>query len=191
MHEDKARWNEKYKSKPMPDEASEILKKNLHLAKKGRALDIACGMGRNTRYLAEQGFKVDAVDLSDYALSRLEDRETINKIEADLDSYEFETEAYELILKINYLDRNIFAKIIAALKEGGIFIYETFVETPTAEEYHKPTRAEFHLKRGELLMAFAALEIISYEEKDAINLRGEKVRVASLVAAKRQSRQLL
>lgn len=184
MHEDKARWNEKYLSKPMPDEASEILKKNLPLAKKGRALDIACGMGRNTHYLAEQGFKVDAVDLSDYALSKVEDHENINKIEADLDSYKFEIEAYELILKINYLDRKMFPKIIKALKKGGLFIYETFVETQTGEGYHNPTNPDFHLKRGELPRAFEALETISYEERDAINLRGEKVRIASFVARK-------
>jgi SAM-dependent methyltransferase len=184
MHEDKARWNEKYLSKPMPDEASEILKKNLHLAKKGRALDIACGMGRNTHYLAEHGFDVDAVDLSDYALSKVKEMDAITKIEADLDSYEFEIEAYDLILKINYLDRKMFPKIITALKKGGLFIYETFVETPTTEGYHNPTRAEFHLKREELPKAFEALELISYKERDAINLRGEKVRIASFVARK-------
>jgi SAM-dependent methyltransferase len=191
MHEDKARWNEKYLSKPMPDEASEILKNNLHLAKRGRALDIACGMGRNTHYLAEHGFDVDAVDLSDYALSKVKEMDAITKIEADLDSYEFQIEAYDLILKINYLDRKMFPKIVKALKKGGLFIYETFVETPTGKEYHNPTRAEFHLKREELPQAFEALELISYEERDAINLRGEKVRIASFVARNTKSCQML
>jgi SAM-dependent methyltransferase len=141
-------------------------------------------MGRNTHYLAEHGFDVDAVDLSDYALSKVKEMDAITKIEADLDSYEFEIEAYDLILKINYLDRKMFPKIITALKKGGLFIYETFVETPTTEGYHNPTRAEFHLKREELPKAFEALELISYKERDAINLRGEKVRIASFVARK-------
>ncbi len=185
MLEDKKRWNEKYQVSPMPRETSEILKENIHLAKKGRALDIACGTGRNTHFLADNGFRVDAVDLSDYALERVRTDENIHKIEADLDSYEFETEAYELILKVNYLDRRMFPKIIKALKKGGVFIYETFVKTETGEGYHNPTNPDFHLDRDELPQAFAELEILSYEERDAINLRGEKVRVASFVGKKR------
>ena len=65
MKEDKARWNEKYVSCPMPDGTSDILKENIHLAHKGKALDIACGMGRNTHFMADKGFDVDAVDISD------------------------------------------------------------------------------------------------------------------------------
>lgn len=185
MQEDKQRWNEKYLVAPMPQETSDILKDNIHLAQKGRALDIACGTGRNTHFLADKGFIVDAVDFSDYALEKIRYDEKIHKIEADLDNYTFEENAYDLILKVNYLDRKMFPNIIKALKKGGIFIYETFVKTPTGEGYHNPTNPDFHLDRDELPMAFGELEILSYEEKDAINLRGEKVRVASFVGRKR------
>jgi len=184
MINDKQRWNEKYLVAPMPKETSEILIENIGLAKKGRALDIACGMGRNTHYLADHGFYVDAIDLSDYALKQVRDADNINKIDADLDNYVFDEECYDLIIKINYLDRNMFERIIKALKKEGVFIYETFVKTPTGEGYHNPTNPNFHLDLDELPKAFSELEIISYEEKDAINLRGEKVRIASLVAKK-------
>ena len=185
MLEDKQRWNEKYLVAPMPKETSEILIKNIKLAHKGRALDIACGMGRNTHYLADNGFEVDAVDLSDYALKQVRDHDNINKIEADLDSYSFEEGAYELILKVNYLDRKMFSGIIKALKKEGVFIYETFVKTPHAQGYHNPTNPDFHLDLNELPQAFSVLDIISYEEKDALNLRGEKVRIASFVGRKK------
>jgi len=184
MQEDKQRWNEKYLVAPMPKETSEILVENIALANKGRALDIACGMGRNTHYLADNGFIVDAVDLSDYALDQVRDADNINKIDADLDNYEFKENTYDLIIKINYLDRKMFQGIIKALKKDGIFIYETFVKTPTGEGYHNPTNPDFHLDLNELPKAFSELEIISYQEKDAINLRGEKVRIASFVARK-------
>jgi len=184
MQEDKQRWNEKYLVAPMPKETSTILIENIDLANKGRALDIACGMGRNTHYLADNGFIVDAVDLSDYALEQVRDAQNINKIDADLDSYVFEEDTYDLILKVNYLDRKMFIGIIKALKKDGIFIYETFVKTPTGEGYHNPTNPDFHLDLDELPKAFCELEIISYVEKDAINLRGEKVRIASFVGRK-------
>jgi SAM-dependent methyltransferase len=184
MKEDKQRWNEKYLVAPMPQETSEILIENIHLVTRGRALDIACGMGRNTHFMADSGFVVDAVDLSDYALSKIRQDDKINKIDADLDTYVFEEDAYDLILKINYLDRKMFPGIINALKKEGIFIYETFVKTETGEGYHNPTNPDFHLDRDELPKAFGALEILFYKEQDAINLRGEKVRVASFVGKK-------
>lgn len=185
MLEDKARWNEKYVSCPMPDGTSDILKENIHFAPVGKALDIACGMGRNTHFMADKGFEVDAVDISDFALSKVRTAENIHKIETDLDSYELTADHYDLILKINYLDRRLFPMIIKALKKNGIFIYETFVKTPSGEEYHNPTNPDFHLDRDELPKFFGELEIISYEERDAINLRDEKVRVASFVGRKR------
>jgi len=184
MVNDKKRWNEKYLVAPMPKETSEILGENIALASKGRALDIACGMGRNTHFLADNGFEVDAVDFSDYALKQVREAKNIHKIDTDLDNYVFEEDAYELILKINYLDRKMFPNIIKALKKDGIFIYETFVKTPGGNEYHNPTNPDFHLDLNELPQAFSLLEILSYEEKDAINLRGEKVRIASFVGRK-------
>lgn len=185
MIEDKDRWNEKYLLAPMPKETSEILIKNISLAKKGMALDIACGMGRNTHYLADNGFNVDAVDLSDYALKQVRDADNINKIDADLDTYVFKENSYDLIVKVNYLDRKMFAPIIKALKQEGVFIYETFVKTPTGNGYHNPTNPDFHLDLDELPKAFSVLNILSYEEKDAVNLRGEKVRIASFVGQKK------
>jgi len=186
MISDKQRWNEKYVSGfPMPHDTSDILKENIHLVKRGKALDIACGMGRNTHFLADEGFVVDAVDLSDFALSKVRECEEINKIETDLDTYQLEVDRYDLIVKINYLERNLFSQIIKALKKDGIFIYETFVEREgEGEGYHPSSNPAFLLKNNEVPEVFAELEIISYIERDALNLRDEKVRVASFVGRK-------
>ncbi len=168
----------------MPDWPSELLVENIGLAKPGRALDIACGTGRNTHFMADKGFVVDAVDLSDYALSQVRDDTAINKIDADLDDYSLPEDSYDLIVKFNFLDRNLFSQIIKALKKDGVFIYETFVKTPTGEGYHNPTNPDFHLDRDEVPKVFSELELIFYEERDTINLRDEKVRVASYVGRK-------
>lgn len=186
MLSDKQRWNEKYSQGfPMPNDTSDILKDNLHLVNRGKALDIACGMGRNTHFLVDNGFLVDAVDLSDYALSQVREHENINKIETDLDTYQLEADMYDLIVKINYLERNLFPQIIKALKKDGVFIYETFVEREgEGEGYHPSSNPAFLLRKNEVPEAFSELEIISYLERDTINLRNEKVRVASFVGRK-------
>jgi len=183
MTEDKQRWNEKHQDKPMPHDVAPILVKYIKEAKVGDALDLACGTGRNTHYLADKGFIVDAIDYSDYALSQIKNLSTINKQEIDIDNYTIKPNSYDLILNINYLDRRLFPQIKDALKPGGIVIFETFI-IAHGEVYHQPTNLDFVLRKNELLHAFIGIDIIYYEEHEEINLRGERIKVASLVGRK-------
>ena len=183
MIEDKERWNIRHVKKPMKHTVSPIVQNYVKHSKVGTALDLACGTGRNTHFLEELGFKVDAVDLSDYALSKIKDTPSIAKIEVDLDEYTLEKNRYDLIVNTNYLNRRLMAQMIDALKEGGLIIFETFIEA-----HEKPEQGsmnpDYLLEKNELLKAFIDLDIIFYEEKDGINLRGEKNKTASLVAKK-------
>ncbi len=183
MLEDKERWNRRHVEKPMRHNVEPILEQYIAEAKVGEALDIACGIGRNTHFMAEKGFIVDAVDLSDYALSQVKNMATINKIEADLDTYNLSFNKYDLIVNINYLNRRFFPQIQEALKKDGVIIFDTFIVAHG--DFDQPANPEYLLRKNELLHAFIGLDIIYYEEKDETNLRGEKTRVASLVARKR------
>ena len=182
MIEDKARWNKRHVEKPMRHNVEPIIEKYIGEANIGEALDIACGTGRNTHFLAEKGFIVDAVDLSDYALGEIKNLATINKIEKDLDTYNLAVNKYDLIVNINYLNRRFYPQIKEALKSGGILIYETFIVAHG--DFRNPANPEFLLRKNELLHTFIGLDTIYYEERNEINLRGEKIRVASLVARK-------
>jgi len=182
MIEDKKRWNVRHVEKPMRKNVEPLVEKYVDLATVGNALDIACGTGRNTHFLAKKGFMVDAVDLSDYALSCIDEDKKINKIEVDLDEYTLASKKYDLIININYLQRRFFPQIKEALKEGGVVIFETFIVAHG--DFNNPANPEYLLRKNELLHAFIGLDIVYYEEKDEVNLRGEKIRVASLVAQK-------
>ncbi len=182
MDDDKIRWNRKYETLPMPTHVSKTVKHHVGKAPQGAALDIACGQGRNSIFLAEQGFRVDAVDISDVALSYLEGVNNVNAICADLDQYALERD-YAVIINVNYLDRALIPKMKQALQCGGILIFETFVEAE-GENFHQPSNADYLLHVNELLTLFRDFEVIYYEEKVECNLRGEKVKIASLVARK-------
>lgn len=65
-------WDEKFEKrsdKLLSPEKSVV--KNLKHFKVGSVLDIACGDGRNTIFLIENGFKVTGIDFSNEALLRL------------------------------------------------------------------------------------------------------------------------
>ena len=183
MIEDKQRWNERHVTKPMRHTVAPILQHYIEHSKVGNALDLACGTGRNTHYLEKLGFVVDAVDLSDYALSQIEDSPNIQKIEVDLDEYDLEKAKYDLIVNCNYLNRRLMNQMVDSLKEEGLIIFETFIEAHEKPEQGSMNPA-YLLQRNELVNVFGDLDIIFYEEKDGVNLRGEKNKTASLVAKK-------
>ncbi len=184
MIEDKERWNVRHVTKPMKYTVSPILEKYISHARVGNVLDLACGTGRNTHFLEKLGFKVDAVDLSDYALSCVKDSKNITKIEVDLDSYDLKKASYDLIVNTNYLNRRLMAQMSDSLVDGGVIVFETFIVAHDKPEQGS-MNPEYLLAKNELLNVFRDLDIIYYEERDDINMRGERVTVASLVAKKR------
>jgi len=179
--QDRERWNQKYLSGFSAEkEPSEIVKNFYHLAKVGRVLDIAAGLGRNSLFLAEKGFTVDAVDVSDVAIEKLKTlHPNINPIHQDLKIYRPEKDKYDLIININFLERILFPYIKEALKKDGVLIFETFLEGSPSKN------SDFLLRKNELLHSFLSLEIVYYQEKEVITCKNEKACKAYLVATKR------
>lgn len=181
--DDKTRWNTKHQNVPMPMSPSDIVIKHVKLSVGKRALDIACGTGRNSHYLVNLGYEVDAVDISDYALSQIKNTNKIHTIETDLTHYVITPNSYDLIININYLERKLFPSMIAGLRSGGILIFETFI-TAHETEYHNPSNPDFLLRSNELPTEFCTLKVLSYEERDDKNMYGEKVKIASFIGQK-------
>jgi SAM-dependent methyltransferase len=180
MVEDKEKWNRKYITEKFTEEPSQIVKDFYSLAKKGKALDIAAGNGRNSIFLHKNGFEVDAVDISDVALKMINEKAPhINTIEADLDNFNPPENNYELVLNINYLNRNLIPKIKDTLKKEGVLIFETFVLNEEART------KDFYLRENELLHLFLDFYVIFYREFDTERHDGRKARKAQLVAIKK------
>ena len=134
-----------------------------HQAQAGQsALDLACGAGRHTRWLAQRGLRVLALDQNQTALEPLAGiSETLC---ADLESRDWPlgTQQFDWIVVSNYLWRPLFPKILAALAPGGWLLYETFASGQ--ETIGRPTRANFLLQPGELLNICANLRVIAFED---------------------------
>ncbi|RRS30151.1 MAG: tellurium resistance protein TehB [Epsilonproteobacteria bacterium (ex Lamellibrachia satsuma)] len=181
--EDKQKWNKKYRNNPIPDTPIKLVTEFAGLAPGKQALDIACGMGRHSKYLASLGFEVDALDVSSLAIRSLRNIPYIHAKEVDFDTYILPKEHYDLIVCTFFLQRELFPQIIEALKPGGILIYETFVYHPDNEQV--PSKRSYLLEEGELENAFKeAMELIESREYWHNPTDGIKMKKASLVAKK-------
>ena len=102
---EKEKCNLRNQNNPIPNSPLELLSQYITQAQKGRALDIACGMGRNSRFMRDNGFVVDSIDISTYAISSLKDEVNINPICVDLDTFSIPKNHYDLICNSFFLKR--------------------------------------------------------------------------------------
>ena len=183
--EDKVRWDKKYKNNPIPTKIVKVVASYAKLATGKQALDIACGMGRNSKFLAEQGFEVDALDISPIAIENLKNIQNIRAVEVDFDTYNLKENSYDLIVCTYFLKRSLFPQIEKALKEDGIFIFETFMHHP--DNTKAPSNRSFLLEDGELEITFDdRYEILHLREFMDEGICGEKSMKASMVAKKKR-----
>lgn len=181
---DKEKWDSKHLTAPIPDEPIELITHYVHLAKGKQALDIACGMGRHSKYLASEGFTVDALDISSTAIESLQGLEQITAKEVDFDTYTLKENKYDLIVCTYFLERSLFPQIEKALKEGGIFIYETYLYHPDNDKI--PSNRAFLLEKGELELTFHdRYELLNIQEWWDEDYDRSKTMKGSMVARKK------
>lgn len=181
---DKERWNEKYQHNKIPDEPIKVVSDYASLATGKQALDIACGMGRHSKYLASKGFEVDALDISSVAIEQLQDIPHIHAKEVDFDTYTLPKEKYDLIVCTYFLERKLFPQMIDALKPNGLILMETFLHHPDNER--ASSNPAYLLNEGELEATFDdkfdLLHIPEFWDKDYL---GFKTMKTSMVAKKK------
>ncbi len=173
MEGDKAKWDERYNREgyflgPTP---SRFLTEHIGFIKTlcpGRtALDIACGEGRNSVFLAHHGFKVTGLDISEAGIDKAckwmeSEGLRIDFRVADLERYEF-TGTYDLIINFNFLLRDLIPKEVQALNPGGVLVFDTILDAPTLQGVHN---REFLLQPGELKALFERFDgkLLHYQE---------------------------
>lgn len=189
---DRQKWDERYRAGAYSnrDQPCEFVKQWIPKIPPGRALDVACGAGRNALYLAENNFTVDAVDVSAVGLARAESHAqdrgiAVNWIEQDLDAGFFGTDRYDLIVLIRYVNSTLLESLIKRLRPGGYLLCEEHLVT-TADVIG-PQNPRFRVQPGELKAAAGALHIVFFEENQHSDPDGRSVALARLVAQSAQT----
>jgi len=190
MKVDQKRWDERFGKKDFAfgKEPNPFLKKHIRLLPKGRALDIAAGEGRNAVFLAQHGFEVDAVDISEIGLKKGQKLARgkgvkINTFLVDLDQYQIGKERYDLIANFYFLKRRLIPRIKKGLKKRGRVIFETYLLEHRTLGTGGPRQAKYFLKPNELLRLFKDFTILFYRE-GIFREGGKRKAVASLIAEK-------
>jgi SAM-dependent methyltransferase len=162
-------WNKKF-SDPKTEfkrEASPLLVDAIRGRRPGRALDLGMGEGRNTIYLAEQGWEATGVDISDVAIAQARTRAAklqirITAVVDDLTHYQLGSGQWDLIAAFYvhawYTGTRPAtpARLIAALKPGGLLVIEGFAG-----------KEPFMFQPNELLRDFPSLRVLRYEDTEA------------------------
>ena len=186
---DRERWNARYASGEYAARThpSPLLAAWIDRLPRGRALDVACGLGRNAIHLAANGFAVDAMDISGVALAKARERAeaagvAVHWIETDLDGADIARDAYEVIVVARFLDRPLIPRLVDALRPGGHVVYDHHYITPV--DVAGPSSPRFRARPNELLERFRALRILSWEEGIVTDPDGRRMALARLVACK-------
>lgn len=171
---DRIKWEKKYAgsealSQVQPDE--ELLACRLVLPCSGQALDLACGLGKNSLYLAQRGLQVTALDVSVQGLDKLSQAaqklglgSRISPVLADLDDYELKASSFDVIVVVRFLNRDLFAAIRDAIRPGGVLLYKTF--NRRILEQRPGFNPDFTIETDELIRAFAGLNILRANRED-------------------------
>ena len=193
--DEKSLWNQKYSEgshnslEPDPFLVA-AYEEFLSAASPGLALDVAGGVGRHAIWLAQRGWRVRLMDISEAGVRQAQENAkqtgTASSIAIEVRDLNSEQdigrEQCDLVVVFFFLQRELFPALAAAIKTGGHLIYKTY----TTEQQRfsggtsksGPSHPMFLLEPNELLHGFPSLRVLHYHE--TIQEQG----VAELVARK-------
>lgn len=125
-------------------------------------LDVACGWGRNLRWMRDAGYRVTGIDRDTSTLSDMKGEEIIKADLEDGSPWPLPGRTFDVVLVSRYLYRPLFPVLEESVAKGGLLIYETFMEGN--EAHGRPRNPDHLLKHGELLTAFPHLSVVAFEQ---------------------------
>lgn len=172
MHDDATRWDDRYRSAtppgPLaPDARADVIEL---LPRTGVAIDIACGLGSQSLWLAQRGLEVVAIDVSPIAIDALRAAAQAagfaNRIHprvTDLDiGLPAEPTTADVIVCQRFRQPSLYTQIAERLAVGGIAIVTVLSEVGT------DSPGPFHAPPGELIAAFDEFDILDAHEGDGV-----------------------
>lgn len=186
--DERNQWNRIYTAADFPykTEHNSFLADVIQGRTPAAALDVGMGRGRNTLYLASQGWTTTGVDISDEGIRMANDEArraglSFNAIVQDFEAFDVGTARWDLIAGIYMGDIMVThaARLMSALKPGGLLVIENF-----ARDVNQPARVgggPLGYTTNQLLTTYAALRVRRYEDTTSVADWGRQGRAVPVV----------
>lgn len=133
----------------------------------GRALDLACGTGAQSLWLAERGLDVVALDVSPAAIDLLS--QAADTAGLDIDARVHDTDCglpadlddLDVIVCQRFRSVDLYGQLVSRLAEGGVLLL-TVLSAVGSEG------GRFHAAAGELIDAFGRHDVVHHAEGDGL-----------------------
>ena len=176
MKDRKDHWNQRYQENPFGKGKgpSAFIASMVDRLKKGKVLDVAMGEGQNAVYLAQKGFMVKGIDISEVGIEHAKKlaKDTGVEIDAqavDLDLFIFKLFEYDSVLMTFFKPpmSRYYSELIRTLKQGGTLL----IESHTLEEIKNKkdpssANADYYFSANEVLRNLKGLRILYYNEAE-------------------------
>lgn len=167
--EDRHRWNRKWAERTETSEVSTLLQQHEALLTSGLALDLACGRGQNSIWLARHGYATLGIDISRVALNAARSAALLQGVarrtlfvQADLDRWHPPRETFDLVAVFRFLDRDLYWPLQQSVRPGGLLFFETRHQGIC--ERLPDANPAYLLRTGELAAVFAEWDLLLYDE---------------------------
>lgn len=166
-----------------------MLQQNRHLLpSSGVAMDLACGLGANSLFLANAGLSVISRDISPVAISKLtaeaaEQGLDIDARVADLEQELPEKLSLDVLVVTHFLAREMAPALMAALRPGGLLFYQTYCRDKVSPQ--GPGNPDYLLADNELLSLFAGLNLRVYREESLLGAHNQGWRNQAMLVAEK------
>ncbi len=144
-------------------ERSQIVADAAGLTKPGRALDLACGRGRNAVFLLQRGWSVVGVDIAPPAIEGIE---TL-ALDLERNPLPFGDAAFDMVCVIHFLHRPLFAEARRVTRPGGVIVSASHTVRSTMNP-------RYTVAIGELRSLFSDWEILVDREDEIAEIVARK-----------------
>ena len=190
---DRSKWNERFRSGQYRTRthATQLLEGHLPNLPRGRALDVACGAGRNSLSLARNGYSVDAIDISAEGIERGRAAAAVEGLiidwhEADLESGLASIDGlqppYDLVVMIRYVNLPIIHELLGLLSDSGVFLSEQHLNT--SQDVIGPNNPAYRFESNALLAAVTGMRVLFYREGIVEDPDGRRASLAQVIATR-------
>jgi 2-polyprenyl-3-methyl-5-hydroxy-6-metoxy-1,4-benzoquinol methylase len=195
LERERIRWNKSlthdtaYKFNKNPNS---LLVETVKGMKPGKALDIGMGQGRNSIFLAKNGWNVTGVDIADEAIAvakktAMENKLSINAVLSPMETFDFGNNQWDLVVHVyeGCLEGSYFNNVVKGLKPGGTLVFEFFHREAGIQMKRPDFGCETNaIKR--IVEKTHAFKILRYSEEAGIaDYSLKKYKLVKLVAVKK------